>query len=79
VTFRELETVGRRTIESFPPYAPEIDPQEYVWHQRTHVDLRNVTSDSLDQLWARLQDATVKLRQRVGLLRNLVRHAGLGT
>jgi putative transposase len=75
--FRQLDTVGRLTIELFPSYAPEVDPQEYVWHQLKHVDLRNLTSYSLDQLWARLQEATHRLRQRVGLLRNLIRHAGL--
>jgi transposase len=77
--FRRMDTVGRMTIEYFPPYAPEVDPQEYVWHQLKHVDLRNLSSFSLDQLWVRLQDATHRLRQRVGLLRNLIRHAGLDT
>jgi transposase len=77
--FRRLDTRGRLEVELFPPYAPELDPQEYVWRQLKHVDLRNLTSHSLDQLWARLRDATHRLRQRVGLLRNLVQHAGLGT
>jgi transposase len=75
--FRRLDTVGRMTIEHFPRYAPEVDPQEYVWHQLKHVDLRNLSSFSLDQLWVRLQDATRRLRERVGLLKNLIRHAGL--
>jgi transposase len=75
--FRRLDTVSRLVVEFFPTYAPEVDPQEYVWHQLKHVDLRNLTNHSLDQLWARLQAATSRLRQRVGLLRNLVRHAGL--
>lgn len=68
---------ARLRIEHFPAYAPEIDPQEYVWHQLKHVDFRNLSSDSLDQVWVRLQTATRRLRQRVGLLRNLIRHAGL--
>jgi transposase len=76
--FRQLDTQQRLVIEHFPAYAPEVDPQEYVWQHLKHVDLRNLTSQSLDQLWARLQDATNRLRGRVGLLKNLVRHAGLG-
>lgn len=75
--FRRLDTQQRLVIEHFPAYAPEVDPQEYVWQHLKHVDLRNLTSYSLDQLWARLQDATSRLRGRVGLLKNLVRHAGL--
>jgi len=75
--FRRLDTIDRLRIEYFPPYAPEVDPQEYVWHQLKHVDLRNLSSHSIDQLWSRLRTATRRLRHRVGLLRNLVRHAGL--
>lgn len=75
--FRELDTTQRLVIEHFPGYAPEVDPQEYVWQHLKHVDLRNLTSYSLDQLWARLQEATNKLRGRAGMLKNLIHHAGL--
>jgi transposase len=77
--FRRMDIIGRMTIEHFPAYAPEVDPQEYVWHQLKHVDLRNLSSFSLDQLWIRLQDATRRLRQRAGLLKKLIGHAGLDT
>lgn len=77
--FRRMDTIGRLSIEYFPPYSPEVDPQEYVWHQLKHVELRNLTSFSLDELWVRLQEATRRLRQRAGMLRQLVRHAGLHT
>jgi transposase len=77
--FRCMDTVGRMAIEHFPPYAPEVDPQEYVWHQLKHVDLRNLSSFSLDELWVRLQDATRRLRQRAGLLKRLIGYAGLDT
>lgn len=75
--FRQLDTIGRLTIEHFPPYAPEVDPQEYVWRQLKHVYLRNLTSHSLDELWTHLDAATRRLRARVGLLKNLTHHAGL--
>jgi len=77
--FRKLDTIDRLRIEYFPPYAPEVDPQEYVWHHLKHVDLRNLTSHSLDELWRHLRTATKRLRARAGLLRNLTRHAGLDT
>lgn len=75
--FRRLDTIGRLKIEHFPPYAPEVDPQEYVWRQLKHVELRNLTSYSLDELWRHLETATKRLRARAELLKNLVRHAGL--
>jgi transposase len=77
--FRRMDSIGRMTIERFPAYAPEVDPQEYVWHQLKHVDLRNLSSFSLDQLWIRLQDATRRLRQRAGVLRKFIGYAGLHT
>jgi transposase len=75
--FRKLDTIGRLTVEYFPAYAPEVDPQEYVWQHLKHVDLRNLTSYSFDDLWAHLRHATSRLRARAGLMRNLVHHAGL--
>jgi transposase len=77
--FRRMDTIGRMVVEHFPSYAPEVDPQEYVWHQLKHVDLRNLSSSSLDELWVRLQDATRRLRQRAGLLRKLIGYSGLDT
>jgi transposase len=75
--FRKLDTIDRLVIEHFPPYAPEVDPQEYVWQHLKHVDLRNLTSCSIDDLWTHLREATKRLRYRAGMLRNLVRRAGL--
>jgi transposase len=74
--FRKLDTIDRLRIEYSPPYAPDVDPQEYVWHHLKHVDLRNLTSHSLDELWTHLRTATKRLRARAGLLRSLARHAG---
>lgn len=77
--FRKLDTIDRLVIEHFPPYAPEVDPQEYVWQHLKHVDLRNLTSCSLDDLWTHLREATKRLRHRAGMVRNLVHRAGLDT
>lgn len=75
--FLALDHEQRLLHEHFPPYAPEVDPQEYVWRQLKHVDLRNLTSLSLDQLWRRLQGATRRLRRRVGVLKSFINHANL--
>lgn len=76
--FLALDHEGRLAHEHFPPYAPEVDPQEYVWHQLKHVDLRNLTTYSLDELWRYMNEATRRLRSRVGVLKNFIKHAGLG-
>jgi transposase len=75
--FLTLDTIGRMTFEHFPPYAPELDPQEYVWRHLKHVDLRNLTPRSLDDLWVHVHAATQRLRRRAGLLRKLAEHARL--
>jgi transposase len=75
--FLALDHEQRLLHEHFPLYAPEVDPQEYVWRQLKHVDLRNLTTLSLDQLWRRLQGATQRLRRRVGVLKNFITHANL--
>lgn len=77
--FRKMDTIGRLQIEHFPAYAPEVDPQEYIWHHLKHVDLRNLTSRSIDDLWGHLRQATKRLRARAAVLRGLARHAGLNT
>jgi transposase len=77
--FRKLDTIDRLKIEYFPPYAPEIDPQEYVWRHLKHVELRNLTSHSLDDLWDNLRQAIKRLRARAALLRRFAHHAGLDT
>lgn len=73
----DQDTEGRLAFEHFPRYAPEVDPQEYVWRQLKYDDLVNRTHFTLEQLAARLQDAVERLRRRVGLIRNFLRHAGL--
>jgi len=75
--FIKMDTINRMTFEHFPPYAPEVDPQEYVWRYLKHVDLRNLTSYSLDDLWAHLRAATRRLRHRAGLLQQIAKHARL--
>ena len=75
--FLALDRDQRLVHEHFPAYAPEVDPQEYVWHQLKHVDLRNLTTCSLDELWRYLQGATRRLRTRVGVLKNFIKHAGI--
>ena len=75
--FLALDTCGRVAFENFPPYAPEVDPQEYVWRSLKYADIINRTKYSIDQLELYLHAAAQRLRRRAALLRGFIRHAGL--
>jgi transposase len=75
--FLQLDKEERLVFERFPAYAPEVDPDEYVWRQLKYDALVNRTSWTLDQLHLHLMEASRRLRCRVGLLRDMVAHAGL--
>jgi transposase len=61
----------RLHVESFPAYAPELNPDEQVW---THCKgaLANGRPDNLDELMATLARVTQKARRRPSLLRSFV-------
>jgi transposase len=75
--FLQLNREERLVFERFPAYAPEVDPDEYVWRQLKYTALVNRTCWTLDQLQLHLLEATRRLRRRVDLLRGMVAHAGL--
>jgi transposase len=75
--FLRLDDQGRVAFETFPAYAPEVDPDEYVWRQLKYTELVNRTCWTLDQLRVHLTEATRRLRRRVALLRRMMNHAGL--
>lgn len=48
---RELLSRTRRlTLETFPPYAPELNPVEYLWRYLKHTLLVNLTLANTDDL-----------------------------
>lgn len=75
--FLQLDREERLVVEPFPAYAPEVDPDEYVWRQLKYDALVNRTCWTLDQLHLHLIEASRRLRRRVDLLRGMVAHAGL--
>jgi transposase len=64
-------------LEFFPPYAPELNPVEYVWSHTKHNPLANYAPDSAEELHAAVQAATAHLDGRQNLLRSFVRATGL--
>jgi transposase len=64
-------------LERLPPYAPELNPDEGVWHLRKDVELRNLCCQSFAQLRQELDRAIRRLRYRPKLLQSCFEEAGL--
>jgi transposase len=75
--FVAQDRTGRLAFEPFPPYAPDVDPQEYVWRHLKYDDVVNRTKFTIDQLEIYLREAAQRLRRRVSVLQNFIRHVGL--
>jgi len=66
-----LARCPRLHVEPFPGYAPELNPDEFVWaHFKT--TLANGRPDNLDELMRALGRITKKARQRPDLIRSFV-------
>ena len=61
----------------FPAYAPDVNPQEQVWHQPKHVELRNICPKSADELIAETRAAMERIRHQPELFPEFFEHAGL--
>ena len=66
-----LARCPRLHVESFPGYAPDLNPDEFVW---THfkATLANGRPDNLEELMTALGRVTKKARQRPDLLRSFI-------
>jgi transposase len=63
-------------VEPLPPYAPEINPEEYC-HGNVKQRLKNVTPDTRREMCALLDHEFARLRHRPDLILNFIHHAGL--
>ena len=64
-------------IEWLPPYAPDLNPVEYVWDHTKYADLANYIPDDLLDLELELDWSMEQTRQRPRLLRSFFRAAEL--
>lgn len=72
------ETGGKIYLEPLPPYAPDLNPVEWLWKHLKTVELRNLTCLDLEQLHMELHLAIGRVRQRRALIRSFFEGAGLG-
>lgn len=54
----------RIRLEPFPAYAPDLNPDEGIWHYLKHVELRNLCCQTLDHLRRHRRLATARLRHK---------------
>ncbi len=63
--------------EFFPPYAPELNPIEYVWGYLKRNPLANLAFFDLEQLTTAARRHTRSLQRKPDLLRSFLRHSPL--
>lgn len=65
----------RLHLEQLPGYAPELNPDESVWHHLKNVELANLCCYNLDELRLELRKAIARLRHRSLLIQSFFRLA----
>ena len=66
----------RLQLEALPSYAPDLNPDEGVWHQLKDVELKNVCCATPQHLRQEVLTATTRLRQQRHRLLGCVRQVG---
>jgi len=64
-------------IEWLPPYAPELNPVEYLWGHLDSTHLANFVSDDLAELEAQVRRGVRQVRRKDDLAFAFLRHSGL--
>jgi len=72
------EAGGAIHVEPLPPYAPDLNPVEWLWRQLKEVELRDLTCLDLDQLHLELHLALGRVRQKQAVVESFFEGAGLG-
>lgn len=65
----------RIEIEFFPPYAPELNPVEYLWSYLKATSLANFAPQDLDELFEEAKSCICKIRKRKNLIRGFIEHS----
>jgi transposase len=68
-TFLASGGAKRIHLERLPAYAPDLNPDEGVWQQLKHVEMRNLCCADLADLRRQLRLATMRLQNKPHLLR----------
>lgn len=72
-----LASHRRVVVEPLPPYAPELNPVDYVWSYAKYGRLPNYCPSSLSELRNRITAEFRRLQKQPELIKALFRRAGL--
>lgn len=64
-------------IEPLPPYAPDLNPVEWIWGYLKDVELHNLACLDLEQLHMEFHLALARMRQKLHLIPSFFAGAGL--
>lgn len=64
----------RLHLEPLPAYAPELNPDEWLWQYLKRRELRNVCCHSLTELRYELRLAVARVRHKLATIRAWIRH-----
>lgn len=67
---------ARLQLEQLPGYAPDLNPDEGIWHYLKHLELRNLCCADLDELGVELDLAVRRLRRKAHVLRGCIVECG---
>ena len=70
-----LDSQHRISCFYFPPYAPELNPVEYVWSYLKSSPLSNFAPKNFDELSEKSKSAFHHLKYKHRLLTSLVKHS----
>jgi len=65
------------TVRYLPPYAPDLNPVEYVWSALDGKDLANTCPDALAGLDRRVRNGARRIRRHPNVLCGCLRASGL--
>lgn len=67
-TFLAAGATERIWLERLPGYAPDLNPDEGIWHYLKHVELKNVCCNDLHHLGLELSAAVARLAAKPHLI-----------
>lgn len=75
VVNRWLEKNRRIETEFFPPYAPELNPVEYLWSYLKMNGLANLAATDLEHLYTQAKLSLCMIRKSENLSRSFIEHS----
>lgn len=64
-------------VERFPAYAPELNPQEYVWSSSKTKDFAGYVPENTDDLLVRAKKSIRRIQRSSDILRGALQKSGL--